>query len=430
MLLPIAVLLIVFILIAARQLGNARLQLLEIKFLKIPLGRVSRIEIWHIMLFGAIAVLLTGQISPIDAVSSENFDVLVFLFCMFIIGQAMDQSGYLFCISRRLFRRAKSPNQLLLFVIFGMGMASAFLMNDTIAIVGTPVMLLLAKSSKLPPKLLLLALAFSVTIGSAMSPMGNPQNLLIALGGGIQNPFVSFFSFLFIPTIINLLIAYIILKYFFRDSLQGAVREIPDEPIKDKSLASLCKISLTLLLILSAAKILLAIVFGFEFRLTYIAIASSLPIIIGSRKRADIAKNIDWKTLVFFASMFILMASVWQAGFIQGIIAGANLDITSVSVILPLSVLMSQLISNVPLVALILPMLTHLGASSHLLVALGAGSTIAGNLFILGAASNIIIIAGAERRSGISITFWEFAKIGIPLTIANVAVYWIFLSVF
>jgi Na+/H+ antiporter NhaD/arsenite permease-like protein len=97
--------------------------------------------------------------------------------------------------------------------------------------------------------------------------------------------------------------------------------------------------------------------------------------------------------------------------------------------ILSVSIVLSQLISNVPLVALYQPMLIHAGTVTKGFMALAAGSTIAGNLFILGAASNIIIIQNVENKSHYTITFLDFAKVGIPLTIMNTAVYWLFLSV-
>jgi Na+/H+ antiporter NhaD/arsenite permease-like protein len=93
-----------------------------------------------------------------------------------------------------------------------------------------------------------------------------------------------------------------------------------------------------------------------------------------------------------------------------------------------MSVLLSQLISNVPLVALYLPMLTQMGVSTEGMMALAAGSTIAGNLSILGAASNVIIIQNAEQKAGETLTFLEFVKIGAPLTMINVVVYGLFLS--
>jgi Na+/H+ antiporter NhaD/arsenite permease-like protein len=124
--------------------------------------------------------------------------------------------------------------------------------------------------------------------------------------------------------------------------------------------------------------------------------------------------------------MFVLMDSIWRSGIFQQLITGSNVDTTSVPVILALSVFVSQAISNVPFVALYQPLMP--ASSIHSLMALAAGSTIAGNLFILGAASNVIIIQNAEKN-GETLTFFEFARIGIPLTALNLIVYWIFLSI-
>ncbi len=128
--------------------------------------------------------------------------------------------------------------------------------------------------------------------------------------------------------------------------------------------------------------------------------------------------------------MFILMESVWDSGVFQSIINGTSFDLTSVGMIMLVSIVLSQFISNVPLVALYLPMLMRLGVSSQELMALAAGSTIAGNLSILGAASNVIIIQNAEQKSGETLTFLEFVRIGVPLTIVNTLVYWLFFVVF
>ena len=135
-------------------------------------------------------------------------------------------------------------------------------------------------------------------------------------------------------------------------------------------------------------------------------------------------KHIDWCTLVFFAAMFVLMDSVWRSGFFQSMMQESSLGFGSIPVILALSVFLSQIISNVPFVALFQPLLINPSAQD--LMALAAGSTIAGNLFILGAASNVIIIQNAEK-SGETLTFLDFARVGVPLTALNVFVYWIFL---
>ncbi len=409
---PIIILLVVFVLIAIRQISNIKLQ------------------IWQIMLLGALSVLVARQISPERALKSINIDVMLFLFGVFIIGQALEDSGYLSHLSYRLFRRARSLNSLILYVLFGMGMLSALIMNDTLAIIGTPVVLSLARKANAQPKILLLSLGFAVTIGSVMSPIGNPQNLLIAIHGNVTNPFVTFLRFLLIPTLLNLFLAYLLLRLFYRKHFHNSPFAQSMESIKDPKLAIFSKISLILLATLILVKIAMVLIgLKIDFRLTYIALISALPIIVFIPKRPGILKRIDWYTLVFFASMFVLMQSVWDSGVFQSAINAAHLNLASTGVILAVSVLLSQVLSNVPLVALYLPVLIQIGASTKEMVALAAGSTIAGNLTILGAASNVIIIQNAEKRSGDTLPFFEFVRIGVPLTVVNVIVYWLFLAI-
>ena len=185
-------------------------------FLLIPLRKIRPLDlhIWQIMTGGAALLLLAGQITPPRAFQAVNWDVMLFLFGMFVVGEALEESGYLSCLAYRLFSKAHTPHRMTLFVLFGMGTASAFLMNDTLAIIGTPVVLFLAEKYRLPRSLMLLCLAFSITIGSVASPIGNPQNLLVALGARLPNPFFVFFKYLFLPTVVNLLIADLVLNFF------------------------------------------------------------------------------------------------------------------------------------------------------------------------------------------------------------------------
>ncbi len=407
---PVIVLFFVFLLIALRQIGNVKFQ------------------IWQIMSGGAVLVIVFKSISIQKAIEAINFDVILFLFGMFIVGQALEESGYLSHLTYKFFKRAKNLNILLLMIIFGMGIFSAILMNDTLAIIGTPVVLTLAKNHKTSPGALLLALAFSITIGSVMSPIGNPQNLLIALHSQIKNPFFIFLENLALPTLINLFCVFIIIKIFYHDHFHKDILKHSQEPIKNKNLAILSKISLVIILAMIVLKIFGVVFrFNFEIKLTDITLIAGLPIILLSSKRFLILKNIDWATIIFFISMFVLMRSVWDTGFFQLFLSTQK--IVSIPIIFFVSIFLSQFISNVPLVALYLPLLYQSGAGIKELMALAAGSTIAGNLLILGAASNVIIIQNAERK-GYSISFLEFARAGAPLTIINIFIYWIFLKIF
>ncbi len=407
--LSVWVLVAAFVLIAIRQIGRFRLQ------------------IWQIILVGAAIVILTGQISLPAALSYINLTVIVFLIGIFIVGEALTESGYIQHLSYKLLRRARSVDALVLLVLFSTGFASMLLLNDTLAVIGTPVVLLFAARERINPKLLLLSLAFGVTIGSVASPIGNPQNLLIASSGIISNPFPAFVSYLFVPTVINLFIAYLVLRLFYKKEFRPDRLIHASIGIRDRRLAQLCKVSLALLIIsIIANVVIVSLNIGLDFNLAYIAILSALPIVLFSSKRREIVKNIDWSTIVLFIALFVLVGSVWQSGFLQEVISTLNLDVNSVPIVLISSVIGSQLISNVPMVLLYLKLSSHLAVQAA--IALAAGSTIAGNLFILGAASNVIIIQNAERRQHISISFMDFAKVGMILTALNIFVYWIFLG--
>lgn len=397
----------VFSLIITRQIGSVKIQ------------------IWQAMLFGSLIVLLTKQISLKQALLSINWEVMIFLFSMFIIGSAFEESGFLSYVSYKIFKKAKNLNQLLLLIVITMGLTSALLMNDTIAIIGTPAVLHIARKHRINPKSLLITLAFSITIGSVFSPIGNPQNFLIAIQKIIKNSFLIFFKYLFLATLINLFFCVFIIKIFYSEDFNNnSFLNHSEEEIKDYQLALLSKFSLGLLIFLIIIKILLSIKNPcFELKLVYITGIACLPILLFTRKRLNIIKKVDWHTLIFFASMFILMQSVWNSGFFQIILNNLKINILSINSIITISILLSQLISNVPLVALYLPLLNQAGASTKEMMALACGSTIAGNLFILGAASNVIIIQNAEKKCGETLTFLEFARIGIPTTIINALIY-------
>lgn len=337
----------------------------------------------------------------------------------------MNRSGYLGCLGSRIVSRARNTDQLVLLVLFSTGLLSAILMNDTLAIMGTPLVLQFSRKYGISPKLMLFALAFGVTTGSVMSPIGNPQNLLIAIDGNLDVPFVTFFRWLALPTLIYLIIAYAALKLFFRREFGKSIQIHSEEVITDPELAKVSKMALLLMLTLIACKIFLVeFLPAWNFNLSWIALLSASPVLL-SRKRFEVLKNIDWTTLVFFVSMFVLMESVWISETRQGLLGKLSPQLGSVPMILTFSIGLSQLISNVPFVALYLPAMGS-AVSQRQLMALAAGSTIAGNLLILGAASNVIIIQNAEKEGEI-LSFAEFSLIGALITFLDVIIYFIFI---
>lgn len=403
-------LLAVLLLIAVRRVGPLHL------------------KIWQIMTAGACLVLVTGAIGPMAALRAVDLNVMLFLFGMFVVGEALVASGYLNQLAASRLVSVRSTTGLVARILIAGAFASAFLMNDTVAIVGTPVVLDLAREHGLQPRLTLMALAFAVTIGSVFSPIGNPQNLLIAAHIVHRDPFSVFFTHLALPTLASLVLGFVALRWaFYREFRALPPRSGHPPGVRDRRLARLVRVSLLVGLALLAVRISSAVLgAGPRLPLSAIALMAAIPVLVGSPRRAELLRRMDWPTLTFFVAMFILMASVWRTGFLQEAVKAVGLNHSSLPAVLGLSLVGSQIISNVPLVALYLPMLDRVADPTLIYTALAAGSTIAGNALIMGAASNVIIVQSAESR-GIHLSFFQFARVGIPLTLAQGAIYWLFL---
>src|SRR5580700_6473683 len=340
--------------------------------------------IWSIMLAGALLAILFQQITPMSALRAIDIDIMLYLFGVFTICQAAETSGYLEHLTDRLFSLSSTGKHALIIIVFILGLSSALLMNDTIAIVGTPIILQLCKIHKNLTKPLLLALAYAISIASVISPIGNPQNLLIAVKGELTSPFMDFIKILAIPTIINLVIAYFFIYFIFKKELDEEIEKTQPKAINDHHTVALTKISLMLMLSLIFIKVIGDQV-HIHLSFFYIALVPALLVLLFSKKKWYLIKGIDWGTLIFFASMFILMQSVWDSDFLQSSINRWKIILTQTHVILLVSPILSQFISNVPLVALYIPLLMNHDLQQTHLLALAAGSTIAGNISLLGA---------------------------------------------
>lgn len=404
--LSLIVLLLIFLGIALRQL------------FRIPL------KIWHIMGAGACIVLFTGKISILSAWAAVDWSIIFFLFGMFVLGQALEESGYLSEFVARFLGQECSHGKLVAVIVFGMGIFSAILMNDTIAIIGTPILLKVAGHRGIKTHPLLIGLAFAITIGSVMSPIGNPQNLFIALGVPIESPFVTFLKYLAFPTLINLVLLYFFILYLIKRDVPKTIETTESIPY-NKRLMAFCFVAMGMVLVMITYNIVASFLSTSSLPLPYIALIPAFFLLVFAPKRREVIKKLDWHTLIFFIAMFVLMRSVWETSTLR-----EHMMYTSTTPlgIMGISTVVSQLISNVPLVALYLPLLQNQAHSTVSYMALAAGSTIAGNFLIFGAASNLIIIQNAEKRGEKGISFFEFALYGIPLTVVNLAIYWLFLS--
>ncbi|MCO1334347.1 arsenic resistance protein [Microbulbifer sp. OS29] len=398
---------IIFLLIAARQW--------------LP----SAIRIWHIMTFGAIVLLGLRQITFKEAFFAVDWDLILYLFSVFSIASALYDTGISAQISKRILSR-KSPNAILASYVLIMAICAALLTNDAAAVIGVPIALLMARDMKWGVVPLLILLCATVTIGSMVSPVGNPQNILIANAGEFDNMFFVFVEWIFIPAAITLVLSIFWLKRFLKiDDPNHAVgiqsRESDEITQKWPPL-----LSASLLIILIALGSVLHNVEGiYHPSLGQIGLAACLPIYLASRERRRILREVDWPTLFFFISMFVVTGSLLKSGSLQFFLKESGIDLSEPETVTFVSFFASQLFSNVPVVEIYLHLLHEHGTQT--LMMLSAVSTAAGNLFIISAASNVIVLQQAEKFGIQPFNFWQFFLLMLPVSIISVTISYIYI---
>lgn len=384
---------------------------------------ILKVPPWSSMFLGGVLMIITGVISVNEALQSINLDVILFLITLFIFASSLEVSGFLKYLAYKIVSSYKEPRRIMLYILLYSGLLSNLVTNDGVSASWTPVILEVSKLMNVDETPFLYALAFGVTIGSVMMPTGNPQNLLIALEGNIKEPFVTFIIYLGIPTILNLILSYYVMLLLFKNKLPNLNAD--DIKIDIKLNKRLAYSALILLVI----TIILFFVFSFaRVDLLLASLTTSSILLLISKERRDIMSRVDWSTILFFIGLFVFTEGLNKGGVIQ-LIYNVLPPPTTVLLIMISSILLSQILSNVPLVAIYIPEMYQLEATSTLdWIALAAGSTIAGNLTLIGAASNIIISEASESRGGKSFNFFDFMKYSSPVLLINFIVLYLFIS--
>jgi Na+/H+ antiporter NhaD/arsenite permease-like protein len=400
--------------------------------------RFTHIPIWALMTFAAFTAVAAGLIPFDDMTSAIDFDVVFFLIGMFSIVAAAESSGILNAITFWFINRFKTRYSLVIGFSTAMGLLAAFALNDTVALMGPPIAAALAKMTGVQHAALYLLLAFSITLGSAATPLGNPQNILVAVGSGMRAPFIEFLTILTVPTLLSLVItSYIMLKLYHVKDEPVNLLAIPGEQIVDRRDAYISGAALAAAVLLLIGNDLLALAglphIGRRGLIPFVLAAAIYPFL---RSPRETLQKVDWGTIVFFIAMFISMEGVWRSGAVHIALnllipgrMGWPLEYVG---IFTASLGLSQLVSNVPYTKLMMAFMQSIGYGPIDVAAwltLATASTLAGNLTIFGAASNIIIIEVLERKYGMTITFKEFVKAGLPITAATSAIYTVFLTI-
>lgn len=380
---------------------------LGIIFNRLPYVKISRATV---SFAGAVFMILFGVISFDKAIQAIDFNTICLLLGMMIVISALKIQGFFSLIASKTIALASTRSKLLTLITFISGIASAFLVNDAVVLLFTPIIISICKKSNLNPIPFLLAEMLAANTGSAMTMTGNPQNMLIGLASGVS---YSYFLVRLLPiSLLGMAIIVLFVRLFYR------------ETFKDKTKISFQgDFSYNIKEMRNSLIIFLLVIIGFffgkifSFSIPLVALAGAALIVLFSKSEPEkILQGVDWSLLLFFASLFIVVTSVKDAGILDGLLQIKLQDnLQGIIFIYVLSLVLSQVLSNVPYVILMLPLLQVVG-SEVLYLHLAASSTIAGNFTIIGAMANLIVIEQAAKE-GVTISSKTFLKIALPSTI-------------
>jgi len=359
---------------------------------------------------GAVAMIVFGIISFDNAIKAIDFNTITLLLGMMIIVSTLKFEGFFSLIASKTISYSHSRNKLLIIIVFITGIASAFLVNDAVVLLFTPIIISICRKTKLNPIPYLIAEILSSNIGSAMTITGNPQNMLIGISSNIS--YLDFLIKLLPISIIGMIIIVFIVKLFYRKHFND--KSILEFETDYKYDFKKMRISVLIFLL-----VIIGFFFGKILSLSIPIIAligASLILLFGKAKPSSVIKDVDWVLLLFFASLFILVSSIQSLGLLDSFInIELNENLSSIIGLHTLSLVMSQILSNVPYTVLMTPLMDVLN-NENLWLALASSATLAGNATIIGAMANLIVIESAEKEN-VKISFWEFFKIGIITTL-------------
>lgn len=394
--------------------------------------------IWIAFAAGAFGMVATGVLSIDGALAAvvANAPVPVFLLGLFLLGAGLDDAGTLERMARWIVRRARDPSDLPMLVFLAFGGLSAFVVNDALALVGVPVALSVARRAGVSPRPLLLALMAGVTIGSVPTPFGNPQNLLVSLSSGIDVPVLVFARYLALPTLLALGAGALLLRRRWRAETQVGLPDRgspePPAPTEDWRIHLRRHPTVAIFPVTIVAIVLSDLssgAGGTSVPLDLLALAGGLAALALSPRRRTLLYRVDLRILALFVALFVVVAGAVAGGVVGALgsltgIPGPSSPAPGIAAIVLTSLLGSQVVSNVPWVALQIPVLHGLGYGSATPVAwmaLAGASTLAGNVSLLGAASNLIVVAQAER-AGITVRLGEFLRVALPLAAVSLVI--------
>jgi len=360
-------------------------------------------------LLGAVLMVVTGVMTPEQAYRAVDYNTIVLLLGMLIIAAYLYLAGFFAWAAEWILRESGTPQRLLLLVMLTAAVLSALLVNDTVCLLLTPLVVAVIVRGRLPLLPYLLALATSANVGSVATLVGNPQCMII--GELSQLSFVRYAAVMVPVAAVGLAINYAVLSFGFRKVLAAAHIETgrSAEPAPTLDTALIWKIVVVFVMVVAG------FVAGCNLAWTALA-GAALIMVVARRDTHEVLKLVDWHLLVFFAALFVVVKGLNNTGLPDRLRPGLGAGTTAQAWNLTwLSVAGSNIFSNVPFVLIAGKWIDSLARPELMWKVLALATTFAGNLTLLGSVANIIVVESA--RGHLEVGFWDYAKFGIPITI-------------
>jgi len=384
-------------------------------YVVIALGRAPglRLDRTGAALLGASLMVASGTLTLDQAYKAVDIDTLTLLLGMMIIVAHLRLAGFFQLAAAWVGEHAHRPALLLVGVVLVSGLLSAFLVNDTVCLMLTPLVAETTLAMRRRPLPYLLALAMASNIGSTATITGNPQNIMI--GSFSRIPYAEFAGALAPVAAIGLVVVTLLIlllhhrEFLTRERLsQAAVRVRWNGWLLIKSLV----ITLTAV----------ALFFAGQPPAKVAITAGALLLLTRRLKPERVYREIDWFLLLLFAGLFIVVRGMEAAVLSPELLAQAQgLHLDQPAMLAAVAAILSNLVSNVPAVLVLKPFVQGLADPHRAWLVLAMASTLAGNFTILGSVANLIVVERA-RRQNIEISFWSYFRIGAPLTVITIVI--------
>lgn len=405
---------------AAAPVRNSAVTLIfALTYLGIAVGHVPGLKLDRtgIVTLGAIGMMVLSGQGTEQIVALVHWPTLLLLFSFFVLSAQLRLSGFLDAMADVMARRLARPGRFLADLMLITAGLSAVLNHDVVCLVFAPFVLSAVQRRGLPPVPYLVALALASNIGAAATLVGNPQGMLIAQEGQLN--FGAYVLWSAVPVALSLTAAWGLIWLLSRAQwhLGATAPKLTPERLAPQPLDRAH--TLKGLIILATVIVLF---FGPWPKELIALTAAGIHLASPKFRTEDLLRLVDWPVLLLFMGLFVVTGTFQTTGqgeLAIGWLSTQGLDLRQLPTLAWVTAGLSNLINNSAAVMLLLKVAPVSQAPAAYVLSLA--NSFGGSLLIVGSVSNIIVVQQAQQR-GVRISLWDFARLGVPVTLSSLLI--------